>query len=265
MDKFQFMKSLSLAKANAEADMKLINQYALVELKPEDVFTYSAILCDNEVDRSVERFTIDCLKAMAELFVGKVGISDHDWSAENQIARIYRTEVVELEGNTQLGDKKVGLRGDLYMLRAGNEKQIAAIEGGILKEVSIAGSIGKRTCSICGGEITQSSFWEPPLCENGHRPGQPDKDGRLCVMELSEPGDAYEVSFVAVPCQPGAGVTKGFAPFEDFLKSDWTALGEENLKAIIGKATAALTLSDEEKEYRAELIKKYSKQTLEEK
>ena len=42
-------------------------------------------------------------------------------------------------------------------------------------------------------------------CE--HRHGK-TYDGTLCVMALDDPQDAYEVSFVAVPAQPEAGVIK---------------------------------------------------------
>lgn len=259
MDRITKMKSLSLAKASAEADIGLINQYALRELAPDDVFTYSVILCDNEVDRSYERFTDETLHGLAELFTGRVGIKDHEWSADNQLARLYRTEVVELDGLTELGDQKLGLRGDFYMLRDGNEKNIAAIEGGILKEVSVGCSIGMQTCSVCGGAMKFSLDNWGTVCENGHIPGKVDKEGRLCVVELSQPLDAYEVSFVAVPCQPGAGVIKSFdGGFDAFMAADWAPLGEEKIKAIIGKANAAL-LSEEELKKRAEIIEEYSK------
>ncbi len=35
---------------------------------------------------------------------------------------------------------------------------------------------------------------------------------KLCFMELQEPTDAYEWSFVAVPAQRRAGVVKRFGP-----------------------------------------------------
>lgn len=52
-------------------------------------------------------------------------------------------------------------------------------------------------------------------------------DGRLCYGELQNPTDAYEWSFVAVPAQKNAGITKfGFTADGDanrqltFLKSE---------------------------------------------
>ena len=55
-------------------------------------------LCDNEIDRDGERFPRATLEELAELFVGKSGIFDHEWTAKGQAARIYRTEIVEEEG-----------------------------------------------------------------------------------------------------------------------------------------------------------------------
>ena len=58
------------------------------------VYTFSLRLCDNEVDRDLERFAAEALETLGELFVGKSGIFDHQWTAEGQTARIYRTEMV---------------------------------------------------------------------------------------------------------------------------------------------------------------------------
>ena len=58
-----------------------------------------------------------------------------------------------------------------------------------------------------------------------HRKGQA-YDGKSCHAILDEPADAYEWSFVAVPAQRGAGVTKSFGTvkggegsLENILKS----------------------------------------------
>ena len=40
-----------------EEDLKLINKYALRPLKKEEVFVFSVILCDNDIDRDFERFS----------------------------------------------------------------------------------------------------------------------------------------------------------------------------------------------------------------
>ena len=74
-----------------QEDLAQINRFARSELTEEQVYIFSVRLCDNEVDRDFERFDGDALAKLGELFVGKSGIFDHQWSAQGQTARIYRT------------------------------------------------------------------------------------------------------------------------------------------------------------------------------
>lgn len=175
-------------------DMTLINAQALRELTPEEVYIFKILACNDLVDRDGERFTVESLVRLAELFVGKTMIIDHRWSAENQTARIYNTWVEERDGGHALMARCYMLRNDA------TEHIIQAIDGGILREVSVGCAIGKALCSICGEEYG--------TC--GHRKGNV-YDGEICICELHDPVDAYEMSFVAVPAQPGAGVTKGMS------------------------------------------------------
>ena len=78
----------------AEAELAAINRFAKSPLRAEEVYTFSLRLCDNEVDRDWERFDTAALNTLGDLFVGKSGIFDHQWTAEGQTARIYRTEMV---------------------------------------------------------------------------------------------------------------------------------------------------------------------------
>ena len=77
-----------------EDDLACINRLATRELTADEVYTFAVRLCDNEVDRDFERFDEAALSALGDLFVGKSGIFDHQWSALGQTARIYRTELV---------------------------------------------------------------------------------------------------------------------------------------------------------------------------
>ena len=63
-------------------------------------------------------------------------------------------------------------------------------------------SVGRAVCSICGADRRKDP------CH--HRPGE-IYEGKICHVVLEDPTDAYEWSFVAVPAQPQAGVTKGYA------------------------------------------------------
>ena len=216
----------SVGVPNAE-ELALINRFAKTELKAEEVYAFSVRLCDNEVDRDYERFPLTTLEELAALFVGKSGIFDHQWSAQGQTARIYRTEVVrEEETITAAGDGYAYLKGWAYLLRTEkNLSLIQEIEGGIKKEVSVGCAVARRVCSVCGQEKHAG------LCE--HVPGR-EYDGKLCWVDLLDATDAYEFSFVAVPAQPRAGVMrksgKGGKRMQQLEKE--AELGRKYLKSL---------------------------------
>ena len=171
--------------------LEAINALAKAELTAEQVYVFSLRLCDDQVDRDFERFDTEALAGLAKLFIGKTGILDHQWSAGNQVARIFETEVVREERVSYI-------KAWAYIRRGGRaEELIADIEAGILKEVSVGCAMGMAVCSVCGSEYGSC----------GHHKGE-HYDGQLCCAILREPMDAYEFSFVAVPAQRDAGVLK---------------------------------------------------------
>ena len=207
-----------------EAELALINQQALRPLGPEDVFTFRMAACGTKVDRDGERFTPRTLDQLAKLYAGKPVLMDHIWSAEHQVARVYAAGV-EGEGE----DKALVLR--CYMPRSEQTASIiTAIESGVLRECSVGCSVERVVCSICGRD-QRAGF-----CQ--HSPGR-EYDGHLCVMELDGAKDAYEISLVAVPAQPEAGIIKAkrYGP---------EGTGVEDLHA------ARLLLEIEEKRFRKE-------------
>lgn len=198
------------SSVGSAGELAAINSFAKTELTDEEVYTFSVVLCDNEVDRDCERFSEKALEELAALFVGRTGIFDHEWKAANQTARIYRTELLREKGRlNSLGEQYVALKGFAYMLRSEkNEELIAEIDAGIKKETSIGCAAARRCCSVCGAEGGGC----------GHIKGR-EYGGSLCYHELSEITDAYEWSFVAVPAQRAAGVTKGFGKTASSLKA----------------------------------------------
>lgn len=182
-------------QAVEEAELALINRQSLRELSADEVFVFRIAACDNQVDRDNERFTEAALARLAELYVGKTIILDHQWSAARQVARIYAAGV-EQDGEVH----RLVLRA--YMPRSeASQSVIDAIEAGILREVSVGCAVAATRCSICGKDQNEGR------CP--HRPGGV-YDGEVCHMDLDEPTDAYEVSFVAVPAQRDAGVIKRY-------------------------------------------------------
>ena len=114
----KILKSLSLKtkKADAAADIDRINQFSRKKLSPEEVYCFSVAMCDNDIDRDMERFTNKTLDGLADMFVGKTVISDHMWKSGNQIGRIYETYVQKAAEQNQAGEPLRQLVGKVYML-----------------------------------------------------------------------------------------------------------------------------------------------------
>ena len=51
-----------------QEELQAINRYAKAELTEDQVYTFSVRLCDNEVDRDMERFATEDLERLGELF-----------------------------------------------------------------------------------------------------------------------------------------------------------------------------------------------------
>ncbi len=189
-------------------DLALINQYSRKTLTESEVYTFSVVLCDNDIDRDFEYFTKDTLYKLSELFVGVTGIYDHNPSAKNQVARIYSCNVENLSPQkTAYGDDYVRLVAKAYLpVCDGNKDLIAMLDSGIKKEVSVGCGIAECVCSVCGEDMRIHAC--------GHIKGE-EYNGTVCCGVLKNPTDAYEWSFTAVPAQRKAGVIKSLCKQED--------------------------------------------------
>ena len=189
-----------------DAELRAINKYALTPLTAEEVFTFKAVLCDNEVDRQSERFTVKALEDLKKLFLGKTVIKDHAWKADGQVARIYATELVQSDKVTKSGEMYTQLVAHCYMVKtSSNADLIAEIKGGIKKEGSVGFRASSAICSICGTDNAKN------YCR--HYPGKSyEKEGgaQTCIFTLAGASDAYEFSLVAVPAQKAAGTKKSY-------------------------------------------------------
>lgn len=189
-----------------EDELEKINEYTRRKFTEEEVYTFSLVLCDNDIDRDYERFTVEALFLLEKMFLGKTGIFDHNPKAENQSARIYDCKVDAVNNRkTAFGDDYFRLTAKAYIPISDKTKDlILSIDSGILKEVSIGCSVSEKLCSICGKE--------QGLCSHigGKKYGE-----ELCTYLLNKPTDAYEWSFVAVPAQKQAGVIKRMKNYKE--------------------------------------------------
>lgn len=68
-----------------QAELEQIRRYTRRDFAPEELYVFPAVLCDNQIDRDGERFSRDCLRELAELFVGVTGVFDHRASARDSM------------------------------------------------------------------------------------------------------------------------------------------------------------------------------------
>ena len=202
-------KSASVESSETtEADLKKINKFTLQPLTTEEVFTFKLVMGDNELDdRNYEPFNLNALKDLQKLYIGKTMIKDHKRTADNQIARVYDSELVQDSSKlTGAGEIYTKLIAKCYMLKTESNKDlIAEIKAGIKKEVSTSCRAKHAYCSICGVDNMKnycSHYWGK---EYDTASGK-----KTCYFTLDGAKEAYEVSFVAVPAQLRAGTTKNY-------------------------------------------------------
>ena len=234
-------------------ELEKINSYSRKKLTADEVYTFSINLCDNDIDRDGECFSDGALETLAELFVGKTAVLDHMAKSSNQVARTYEARVLEIECKTNsLGKPYKVLRAKAYMPRTEKNKAfIEEIETGIKKEVSISCSAKKKTCSICSKQA--GSF------ECKHIAGK-EYGGKMCYAVLDDISDAYEWSFVAVPAQKNASVTKNYKPkkgekMEEIIKSFATAQADISINGKQAKKIYDYIKSLEQKAHGATLYR----------
>lgn len=224
-----------------EDDLKKINKYTLAPVTAEEVFIFKATMADNEQDdRNYMPFDLKALQALKKLYVGKTMLKDHSRRADNQIARVFDTELVQnANKQTELGELHTELIAKIYMIKTDSNKDlIAEIKGGIKKEVSTSCMPEKMICNICNTDNMEKYCRHWPGVNYTIDDGSASGTKKRCKMLLSGAKEAYELSFVAVPAQPRAGTHKsiGFTkPVEE--------ISETENKIINGEKTDARLVS----------------------
>lgn len=207
-----------------DEDLKKINKFTLTPLKAEEVFTFKVTMGDNETDdRNYEPFNLNALKDLEKLYVGKTVIKDHRRTADNQVARIYDTELITDPKLTKAGEPFTKLVAKCYMVKTdSNADLITEIKAGIKKEVSTGCRPKKLICNICGTDNSKTYCLHYP-----GREYEKDTGKTTCLMTIDGCKEAYELSLVAVPAQPRAGTTKHYGVDPDF-KPEIDEMNHEN-------------------------------------
>jgi hypothetical protein len=219
----------------ADADLALINRYALEPLTPEQVYVRRMRLCNDQYDRGFERFPVAYLQRFVETIVGKALLPNHNsggggWFAAGAVApttlgRFFKAELEQEAGVTYLVPS-------FYMVRlASNEEARQQIDGGVWSHVSIGAFVDKRMCDLCGKDYDAYS-WDG----EGNYTGCPHVKGRVYngqVCTVTYGGDlakveAVEGSIVWLGAQYGAEMSRA--------AGDRRVLGADVLSAERGRA-----------------------------
>lgn len=256
----QFQTEKAMDREDALA---IINKHAPEPINPASIYLGKARLCNDQVDRSFERFPIPVLERFAQTLPGKPVLIGHEMKSK-PVGRWFSATVEPDEtGITHLV-------ADFYLA---TESELARdIKLGIAKEMSIGYKAAPRTCDICGQAYDDAH-------KLTHRAGAVYQ-GKICTVTYSGDPRAYEAlegSFVGIACQYGAmagvklyvpGEGLAFPAGEPEAPQDRTG-GDEMEKAQLEERNKALeselatlkagfgdaeTFAAEGKQYRADLI-----------
>ena len=218
-----------------DEDLQKINKYTLNPVSADDVFIFKATIADNEQDdRNFMPFDLKALQDLKDLYIGKTMLKDHERKADNQIARVFDTELVTDESKrTDLGEAHTELVAKIYMIKTdANKDLIAEINGGIKKEVSTNTVPDKLVCNICGCDNMKDYCSHWPSREYPIKDADGNTVTRKCKMIISGAKEAYELSLVAIPAQPRAGAHKSIGFVKPIEPADADAVGIEEEKEV---------------------------------
>lgn len=173
-------------------ELALINKYTNVDFAKEEVMVFSLVSADQNVDRAGDQFTSKGLKDMADMSPDKPYLMNHDWEIGSVMGKIFDAKVA----NKQLQQK-------VYVpIRENTKDFIQGMLDGLYNKVSVGFAMNPKdyVCSSC-----QKSLYS---MECSHYPGGKDKEGKPIIGIIRGVKDYFEISNVAVPCQPAAGIRR---------------------------------------------------------
>lgn len=197
-----------------ERDLGRINSYALEPLNAEDVYVRRMHLCNNQVDRSFERFTERNLRQITKSIVGKSVMLGHDYRGAPQ-GRFFDASVEKTDGVAHAVP-------EFYVVRAAPSaaEAIAQIDGGVWKDVSVGFNYEAMQCDLCGGDyldfnacqhLAGEAYPKDQLADFDRGGFEPVHDGKDVVATANYGTgqvEGLEGSFVWLGCQYDAEVVK---------------------------------------------------------
>lgn len=146
--------------ACSDEELKLIETVWGKPVKKEDVFIFTMRICDNDIDKDNECFSVSALYQIAEMIVGKRGIiSNISVNEKNIVAQIYSAKVCcDYEKRTAIGQDYQYVEAKGFIIYNDNTKTICKmIQSEQIQEVSIGCAVAthKKRVSPDYGEYTE--------------------------------------------------------------------------------------------------------------
>lgn len=202
------IKSGDFEKAKAAVTRKLedyrptdeqlskINKLSNTDAIKEDFYVWRSLACDSMKDRHSDILLKQFHASAARMAPDKSMLLDHMRSSGAVIGKIF---------NAETNGKELYLD---FWTDAQNEVLTRALALGRLNKVSISFStkLADIVCSSC-----KKSLYDK---ECPHYPGWPDEKGFTVYALVKDCADFFELSIVAIPAQPRAGIRRSAVPEE---------------------------------------------------
>lgn len=178
----------------SESELNDINQErALILWKQEQLYIFTMLGADLQVDRQYEHFLTKGLHEAAAVLKGKPWLFEpHKWESSNEIGRILDAWVED--------DSRLMLK--VYILNNNfNYKILENIFAGIHSGVSIGftSQFGDMQCDSCASMGKSVSIFDDNRCP--HQPGTYDESGKVTTVAIAGVLDGFEVSGAPIPAQ----------------------------------------------------------------
>lgn len=199
-----------------EDDRKKLAKYLPMGASTDEYMVVSMIAADNMIDHSMGRWTPDSLEKLAKYAAGYPVESDHAGSIESKSGIVFDTGMIAFETVptyfTNTSDngrynreivKREGYQGFLIRAAIPRDTTLRPID---MTHVSLGYSFQDMRCPLC-----QTSFSNHKECK--HLPprysAEREQENVAPWWEKDNPTAIYEVSFVAEPNLPMAGILRG--------------------------------------------------------
>ena len=176
----------------SDEELSKINSLSNIDFKKDGVMVFTLVSADQNIDRSYDQFSNKALKDMAEMSPDKPYLRDHSWKTESVVGKIFDAAV-----------SKGRLIQKVYVpITSKNADVIQGMLHGTLNKVSVGFAMAPMdyVCSSCSKSLYSM--------ECSHYPGAKDKEGKEVIGLIKGVKDYFEISNVAVPCQPAAGIRR---------------------------------------------------------